>query len=181
MLNRIWFRRFIRLVIVLIFLAWPMLRLDLVFPMQVLILGVILAYGGADDILIAYWVLLALGVELLYGMDIGLLSLAFALTVSIFLLLGRWISLKPLSRERGWSPSSFLRTLVVSMIALNVILFMSVLVGTIFHGHTSFASRISLEMGSVSVFSLEIFFTIIVLTLLRWADEPLRRHITFGI
>ena len=176
-----WSRRLIHSVLAFMLLLWPALGTGIPIPISALILGVIIAYEGTEDLPIVRWTILLVIIELLYAMDLGLISLAFVLTVGLFALAGRWLNLRAWSREHGWALTSFIRTFLMALTAAVIISVLSVIIGSLVHGHEAFWSRLQLELGDWSWLGFEILIAVLTIVLLRRVDEPLHKHIIFDI
>lgn len=179
--TRIWPRRIIRLMAGFLLISWPMIKTGVLIPVPAAVLGALIAYEGTENISVIHWAIFLLFVELIYAIDVGLLSLAFVLSLGMISFFGHWVNLQSWSHEHGWSPIGFMRALVVALTAAILISVLSVLIGSLVHGHDVFLHRFRLVFGSWYWWGSGTFIAAIMIILLRWADEPLRKRITYGV
>lgn len=179
--TRIWARRSVRLALASLILLWPMIGSKASIPISALVLGALIAYEGTEDLPIVHWTIFLFVVELLYAMDIGMLSLSFVLTVDCISSIGRWVNLRTWSHEHGWMLGSFVRTVLLALMATALISMFSVLIGSLVHGHQALSDRLNLTFGLWRWSGAGLLMSAIMVLMLRWADEPLRKRITFGI
>jgi hypothetical protein len=168
----------VRIFFGVLIVLWPILGFGPV-PVPVLLLGALLAYDGAQSRTLV-WTILLVMTEIIYAMDLGTGSLAFALTAALFAMAGHWLALRPMARDSGWSPRILLRGLAVAGAASATILVLSVAVSSFIHGQGSFATRLQLQFAVGGWLLSWPVVLAIALTALKRADEPFKKSIVFG-
>lgn len=138
------------------------------------------AYEGLDAHTVYSLTATIVGVELLYGLDIGVLSLSYVIAVFVFMLLRRVISIPPWIASRGWRPGDALRVLAVACVMYAIMASCGVIVGHTLYGYADVRARLETVFLARNMFWIPIALAAILIVLRR-ADEPFRRHITFGI
>jgi hypothetical protein len=168
----------VRIFFAVMIILWPVLGFGPV-PVPVLLLGALLAYDGAQSRTWA-WVLVLVFTEIVYSMDLGVGSLAYATTTALFAMAGHWLALRPMAKENGWSPKVLLHGLLAAGMASAIILALSVSVGSVVHGQGSFMTRLSLQFDVGGWLLLWPVVIILALTMLKRSDEPFKKSIVFG-
>jgi hypothetical protein len=120
-----------------------------------------------------------IGIELLFGMDVGVLSVSYSITVLLFMLAGRFITIPAWSAVSGWDIADAVRALVVAGVFYTCISLCAVIVGTMLYGYTDMALRMRSVIGTPSVWFVASGI-VITLIVLRRIDHPFRRRILFG-
>lgn len=148
-------------------------------PVVFAILGAALAYEGPDHRSMAWIVGFLIVIELLFSLDLGILSLSYLIAALVLSLAGRLVTVTPWATVDGWSVGDALRTIAASLVAAGVMMVGSVLVGALY-GSGMTAQRISVYMAPERLVPMAVAITIVLLVLRR-IDTPLRRPIRFGV
>ncbi len=158
---------------------WPLFGFGPV-PLPFLVLGAVLAYDGVSSRLWT-WTLLLAATEVIYSVNLGVYSLAFALTAMLMAVAGHWLNLRPLSRENGWAPSLLAKAVMTAFAAACFMSALSVAVGVYVYGNGNLATRLALEFANGRWLALWLLVTVLAVFGLRHSDEPFRKKITFGV
>lgn len=145
----------------------------------VVLAAIVLAYDGPTDAAVYGMLALLVGVELIYGIPLGVLSIAYAAAVACFVLAGRFVSLAAWASLDGWRVGDILRTLICGLILFCIMAVVGVAVGAVFYGSGAFMLRLQMLPLPPPVWLVAV--GIGVLVILRRADEPFRRPVIFGV
>lgn len=118
-------------------------------------------------------------IELLYGLDVGVLSLSYLVAISLLLLMRRVVVVVPWSASDGWHAFDALRSLGVACGLLAVMVLSGVVVGHFLYGYTDMRIHLQSLFVSQGVAYMPIVMAA-MLVILRRIDEPFRRRILFG-
>lgn len=179
-------QRGLRIILAVLLLMWPTMGIDLPVSLFAIAGGVILAYEGGEHRVILPYLLMMIVAEGIYGIDSGVLSLAYLLTALVFSGFRRWTTITPLIRVDGWPLPGVLTTVVVGTVLALVMSAWSIVIGVVLYGYGAFMTRIISMLGHGDVIALialialiAIISTLMMVTLRR-IDVPFRRTITFG-
>lgn len=118
-------------------------------------------------------------VEVLYGLDVGVLSLAYMTAVLLLSLVRRVMTVAPWVSADGWHASDALRAFFVACGIFAVMASSGVMVGHFLYGYTDSVARLQSMFVPYNIAWAGIAIAL-VLIILRRADEPFRRRITFS-
>lgn len=118
-------------------------------------------------------------VELVYGLDVGILSLSYMAAVSVLSLVRRVMTVAPWSSVNGWNASDALRVLLVACGLFVVMASFGVIVGHFLYGYEDVRARLQMMFLTKSMAWTPIVIAVILI-ILRRIDEPFRRRITFS-
>lgn len=119
------------------------------------------------------------GIELIYGFDVGVLSLSYMLAVLVFVLVQRVITIASWPSVSGWHATDALRAFFVACGLYAVMASGGVTIGHYVYGYTHGATRLQIMFASQNIAWAAIAIALI-LVILRRADEPFHRRISFG-
>jgi hypothetical protein len=147
-------------------------------PLVPSLMGSLCAYAGTDRRAVGTMTALLFVIELLFGFDVGILSLSYLGTVLVYSLTSRFISLAPWSASDGWRPADAVRALAAAWAFSVCAIVLSVCVGALY-GHGAFPARLVSELGLsrlLAVLPLSLAFLVVF----RRMDIPFRKRIRFG-
>jgi len=179
--RRTWIQRLWRYTLVVVVMSWPAWNLSLPVSPFAIIAGVLLAYEGIERGEIIGFFAVLVGTELIYGIDVGILSLAFLYTVIVGSGIRRWFAVQPLAREHGWPPGALARSVIVATALSGVMSFFSISIGVLMYRYGSFAMRLQMTVGRPASWILMLALATLGVLVLRRIDVPFRRQITFGV
>ncbi len=148
-------------------------------PAVVVLVCAYTAYTGPRKDIVPMLTGVLLGIELLYGADIGVLSFAYLTSAFFLIVLERFFSLIPWSIQRGWDPLDAFRTFIVTLCLLMVSRVGGIVLGHVLYGYGEFGERLLELFHGADVLPTLIMIGI-VMVVLRRINEPFRRQITFG-
>lgn len=137
-------------------------------------------YWGARTPVVYTIVLLLVGVEVLYGGDVGSVSGAFVVTVAVLALLRRVISIQPWAAREGWGIGDLLRTVALSWVCSLCVVALSLLVGDMLFGYDRLWIRVQ-SMWNAPLLRTTFVVCVVSSVMLRRMTVPFRRAILFGI
>lgn len=120
------------------------------------------------------------GIELIYGLDVGILSLSYLAAVLVLALVRRLIVIPPWISIGGWHASDALRAYVVACGLYAVMASGGVMVAHFLYGYTDSVARLQ-DMFVPHTIVWAAVAIALILFILRRADEPFLRRISFGI
>ncbi len=141
--------------------------------------GTLTAYEGLHRIMVYGMFAVLFCVELLYGLDVGVLSLSYLAAVLVLALVRRVVTIAPWTASGGWHVSDGLRVLIVACGMYACMTASSIIIGSALYGYDEVLARLRIMFFSQSIAWIPIASGI-VLVLLRRIDEPFRRRIVFG-
>ena len=144
-----------------------------------LALAVLIAYDGTNGQTTRYVSLFVVAVELLFGLDIGVLVLPYLIACVLWHGAQRVTPLNPWAQANGWHSVDIARTTASAGLLWSVMMVISVTVEAGIYGHGLFVQRISLAFGATPLW-IVVLFGVCILMLLRRIDVPLRERIRFG-
>jgi len=165
---------------VLFLLAWPLFGVALPVSIFAIAAGAILVYEGLEQGPVLRFFLLLVLVELIYGLDIGILSLAYLCTAATMVVISQWINISPLMRESGWSPAALIRSLVVGVLLAATMTAFSIIVGIVLYHYQSLHMRLAVALGHLGIWWMLVAGMAIAVLFLRRIDMPFRRRVVFG-
>jgi hypothetical protein len=119
------------------------------------------------------------GIELLYGLDVGVLSLAYLTATLLVTALRRFIALPPWTAQRGWRLLDAFQAVMMAYLFYWMARISGILVGYIVYGYDQPYRRFLLLVHGTDV-GWAFLIIVVTLVLLRRIDEPFRRRIIFG-
>lgn len=177
MKRRSFLRQSVRIVVLVIGLLLPQVVPTSV-PIAVILLAVVVAYEGADRTLVASLLTALLLLEIMWGLEIGLRSAAFAVAVLVFILAERWFTFVPWAREDGWRIRDAARTLIAVVLLASVMTVSTALLFSVVYGHGLVGARLVMALDA-NFFQSVLLFGTLFLVLFRRIDEPIRRSTSF--
>ncbi|MCC6405101.1 MAG: hypothetical protein IT405_01805 [Candidatus Yanofskybacteria bacterium] len=145
----------------------------------VVLVATVLAYDGPTDSVVYGTLALLCGVELVYGIPLGVLSLAYAIAVVCVVLVSRFVSLTPWVSQDGWRVGDVVRTFVCALGVFSIMAVGGVGVSVLIYGSGAFILRLRTLPLPPPAWLIGV--CVAVLVLLRRADEPFRRRVIFGV
>lgn len=137
------------------------------------------AYTGAHIRVIALFFTVLLSIEIFYGFDVGILSIAYLVAILFLTALRRFIALPAWETQRGWRIVDALRTFILAYALFWIMQASGICLGHVLYGYDQTISRLFLMAGS-SEMRWALGGIIVVGILLRRMDEPFRHRILFG-
>lgn len=129
---------------------------------------------------IVYGMLVVLvGIELLYGFDVGVLSLAYLTVVLILTAFRRFITLPAWVSQRGWRLFDGLQAILTAYLLFWMARISGILVGYVVYGYDQPYRRFLLTVH-ISDAGWALLIIAAALVMFRRIDEPFRRRIIFG-
>ncbi|MEK9209056.1 MAG: hypothetical protein AAB910_03200 [Patescibacteria group bacterium] len=120
------------------------------------------------------------GIELIYGLDVGVLSLSYLAAVLVLALVRRLIVIPLWISAGGWHASDALRAFSVACGICAVMASGGVMAAHLLYGYPDSVARLQ-NMFVPQNIAWAAIAVALILVILRRADEPFRRHISFGI
>lgn len=179
--ERGWRQHVLRAVLALLIMMTPLVDRPMV-PVLAAALGTLLAYDGLAARQVGWSLALVAATEAVYGMNLGVLSLAYVLTAFVLAGARRFVAFTPLVRDRDWDPVSVVRAILLGLVLAFVLSAWSLAVMRIFYGHGGLAVRfLAAYAHPVSTVLMTGAVVSVLTLLLHRIDVPFRRPITFGI
>lgn len=97
-------------------------------PLFAISMGALLAYDGVSSRSLTWPLILLIGVECVWGIDLGVLSLAYVATVLCLALAESVVAFVPYSRATDWSPVMMLRGWIAATFLSWLMSFFSILI-----------------------------------------------------
>ena len=141
-----------------------------------------LANDGVRGAIVPWLTILLAGMELVWGIDFGTLSLAFLVTVLVVRAADHRLALTPLVRESTWRIVPVVRAVFIAIMATILMKGLSILVEAwVYHRGALLALAVSAYAPFGHVLAGIGLVTLIAVVLLHGGDVPFRRRISFGI
>lgn len=137
------------------------------------------AYQGLRAGIVYGMVAVLVGIELLYGIDIGVLSLSYLTAVLVVTLMRRFIALPAWASQRGWRPLDALQAAVLAYALFWMLQAGSIFVEHFVYGYGQTSQRLLMMAGAADMW-WALAVIVVVLVILRRIDEPFRQRINFG-
>ena len=181
MVSRTWRQRLLQGMLAFVVVCSPLAGNWLSLPLFALSAGILLAYEGISEHIVFRWLAVLIIVEIVSGMQLGTVSLAWVLTVLVMKVSEQFIGMTPLSRESGWQIISLVRATIVASILAGVMMSWSLIIQSMVY-----------HQGAISLLGQAIWHPILTtglmiiissfigLMLLHRIDVPFHRAITFG-
>ena len=146
---------------------------------MLIIVSAVCAYDGLHGATV-YGIMGALIVtELIYGMDVGVISVAYMIAVLLIASLSRIVTIAPTSSELGWHVVAGARSFIIACGFFVTTSILSVLLGGALYGYEDVALRLR-GLADPRSIVLAVCGLLLTLVVLRRIDEPFRRRILFG-
>lgn len=137
------------------------------------------AYHGLRTRSVYTVVAILVGIELVYGFDVGVLSLAYLTAVMVLVALRRFVALPAWAARRGWRLADVLQATVLAYALFWMIQTGGILIEHFIYGYGQTFQRF-LMMARASDMRWALAVIVIALVILRRIDEPFRHAIYFG-
>ncbi len=147
--------------------------------LALLTLATVIAYDGIFRHAVWRVFLALLALELVFGMDVGMLVLPYLIGCLLWYATQRMVPLTPWSSADGWRIADGARSVLVAF-ALWAIMVMVSVVGEVYlYGNGMVVQRMTLAFSEVPWWGT-VLCGIGILALLRRIDVPFRKRIQFG-
>lgn len=141
--------------------------------------AVMTAYVGLRGTTVYGMLAVLLGVELIYGLDVGVLSLSYITAVLLLAVVGRVIAISPWTSVGGWLAGDAVRVFVTACGLFAVMTASGVAIGHVLYGYADIGARLSSLFLHQTLPWMPVVIAV-MLIVLRRIDEPFRRRIIFG-
>jgi len=177
MTNRTPMREAYRVLLTVLAVAVPLVA-PAALPFAAAVLGVRLAYDGPRSHGVVAVAGILLAVELVAGMDLGILTVPYLAVAVAAAGAARVLTLSPLSDADGWRLRPLVRTTLTACVLTAVITAGSVLVALLY-GHGSAGQRFAVSFTPDAIRG-GIAACVLLLLAFRRIDVPFRRRILFA-
>ena len=147
--------------------------------LMIAVVSAITAYQGFRANMVYGMVAIFLGVELLYGFDIGTLSLSYLTAALIITVVRRFVTIPAWAARRGWRPLDGVQAVIVAYALFWMVQMGNLLIEHFVYGYGQLSQRFLL-MASGSGMQWALVVIVGMLIVLRRIDEPFRHPIHFG-
>jgi hypothetical protein len=164
----------------LLFLS-PIIGDRIGLPLFAVSMGALLAYDGVTARSLTWPLLMLIGVECVWGIDLGTLSLAYATTLLCLAFAESVVAFVPFSRVTDWAPLMIIRGGITAAILAWLMSFFSVLIQAWVYGHGSLGILISAAYRPwASHLALIALLSAGALIVLHRIRIPFRRRVVFN-
>lgn len=159
----------------------PILNSSVSGMVVVISCGVLLAYDGLTTERIMGSFIFLLGMELVWGIDLGTWSLAYLIAALALLLTSRFITFMPRSYHEQWLWSLFARVVISGFFLSVLIGFVSVLISAGYAGEPLSVVVQIWATHLIHQIPIMIVLVVVAVAILQRIDAPFHRRIEFGI